>query len=54
MQQRRAIRQRELFEPTPRSPTPQLPKEVQEQLRQSLVQWLQSLGKALGKECGYE
>ena len=51
---RQAIRQRELFEPTPTSPTPQLPEEVKEQLRQSLVQWLQSLGRAIGKEDGDE
>jgi hypothetical protein len=54
MQQRRVIRQRELFEPSPKIPTVQLPKEVQEQLRQCLVQWLQSLGKALGEEYGDE
>jgi hypothetical protein len=54
MQQRRVKRQKELFEPTPAVVTLQLPKEIQEQLRQSLVQWMQSLGKGLGKEASDE
>lgn len=54
MQPRRPIRQRELFEPTVAIPRPDLPKQVQEELTRSLVQWLQTLAKVLRKERGDE
>ena len=54
MQVRRAVRQRELFEPKLESPTPRLPKQIQEELARDLVQWLQAVARALGKERGDE
>jgi hypothetical protein len=46
--------QRQLFEETRAVPAVRLPLEVQEQLRQSLVQWLQALAKMTSKEDGNE
>ena len=55
MRQRRAIRQRRLlFEQTPAVPTVRLPPEVQSQLRQALVQWMQALAKQINEEDGDE
>jgi hypothetical protein len=48
--QPRARRQRQLFEETRAVPAVQLPQEIQEQLRQALVQWMHSLAKMLRKE----
>lgn len=45
MQQPQARRQRQLFEETPNLPDLRFPQEVQEQLRQALVQWMQALAK---------
>ena len=45
-----AKRQRELFEETPALPAVRFPPELQEQLRQSLVQWMQALAKKIQKE----
>ena len=50
MQVRRAVRQRELFEPNAEHPTPRLPKQIQEELARGLVQWLQALAKSRRKE----
>ena len=54
MQVRRAVRQRDLFEPKSEQPTPGLPKQIQEELAKGLVQWLQALAKAFCKESGDE
>ena len=54
MPQPRARRQRQLFEETPAVPTVRLPLDVQVQLRQALVQWMQALAKRLHKEGGDE
>lgn len=50
MPQLRAGRQRQLFEEPPAAPAVRLPLEVQEQLRQALVQWMQALAKTIRKE----
>jgi hypothetical protein len=50
MPQPRARRQRQLFEETPAVPAVRFPLEVQEQLRQALVQWMQALAKMIRKE----
>ena len=50
MPQLRAGRQRQLFEEPPTAPAVRLPLEVQEQLRQALVQWMQALAKTIRKE----
>ena len=50
MPQPRATRQRQLFEATPAVPAARLPLEVQEQLRQALVQWMQALAKMIREE----
>ena len=50
MPQPQAKRQRQLFEETPVLPAIQFPRDVQEQLRQTLVQWMQALAKKIQKE----
>ena len=50
MPQPRARRQRQLFEEVPAVPAARLPLEVQEQLRQALVQWMQALAKMIREE----
>jgi hypothetical protein len=54
MPQSRARRQRQLFEEVPAVPAVQLPLDVQEQLRQALVQWMQALAKIIQEEAGDE
>jgi hypothetical protein len=54
MLQPRARRQRQLFEEVPAVPAVQLPLDVQEQLRQALVQWMQALAKMMHEEGGDE
>jgi hypothetical protein len=49
MPQIRVRRQRQLFEEQPAAPGC-LPPDVQEQLRQALVHWLQALAKAIREE----
>jgi len=50
MPQSQAKRQRHLFEETPAVPAVRLPLEVQEQLRQALMQWMQALAKMIREE----
>ena len=50
MQQPRARCQQELFHEPPAVPAVRLPLEVQEQLRQALVQWMQALAKMIREE----
>jgi hypothetical protein len=50
MRQQRATRQRQLFQDTPAVPAVSLPYDVREELRRALVQWMQALAKAIGKE----
>lgn len=50
MPQTRARRQRQLFEEQSAAPAACLPPAVQEQLRQSLVHWLQALAKVIREE----
>lgn len=50
MPQFRAARQRELFEDPPAAPAVRLPLEIQEQLRQPLVDWMQALAKTIRDE----
>jgi hypothetical protein len=54
MRQPRAVRQQRLFQESPAIPAVQLPQEVQQQLRQTLVQWMQALAKAINEEDGDE
>ena len=54
MPQSRARRQRQLFEEVPAVPAVRLPLDVQEQLRQALVQWMQALAKMMHEEGGDE
>jgi hypothetical protein len=55
MPQPRARRQRQLFkEEAPGVPAVRLPMNVQEQLRQALVQWMQALSKMIHEEGGDE
>jgi hypothetical protein len=54
MPQLRARRQRQLFEEHPAPPAVRFPLEVQEQLRQALVQWMQALAKLVHEEDGDE
>lgn len=54
MRQPRAMRQRRLFEESPAVPAVRLPQEVQQQLRQALVQWMQALARAINEEGGDE
>jgi len=50
MPQPRARCQRQLFEEPPVVPTVRLPLDVQQQLRQALVQWMQALAKMIREE----
>jgi len=50
MPQHQTKRQRHLFEEPPAVPAVRLPLDVQEQLRQALVQWMQALAKMIRKE----
>jgi hypothetical protein len=54
MRQPRTKRQGRLFDERPARPAVALPPEVQEQLRQALVQWMQALVKTIRKEDGDE
>jgi len=54
MPQFRATRQAQLFEEPPTVPVLRLPLEVQQQLRQALVQWMQALVKMIREEDGDE
>ena len=49
MPQSRARSQRQLFEEPLAVPAVRFPLEVQEQLRQALVQWMQALAKMIRK-----
>ena len=46
--------QQELFQEPPAVPAVRLPLDVQEQLRQALVQWMQALAKRIREEDGDE
>jgi hypothetical protein len=50
MPQSRARRQQELFQEPPAVSAVRLPLDVQEQLRQALVQWMQALARMIRKE----
>ena len=50
MQPARVRHQQDLFEEPPDVRAVRLPPEVQEQLRQALVQWMQALAKMIRKE----
>ena len=50
MQQPRARCQQGLFQEPPAVPAVRLPLDVQEQLRQALVQWMQALVKIIREE----
>jgi hypothetical protein len=55
MPQLRRKRQRQLFDEAPAVPAVvRLPLEVQDQLRQALVQWMQALAKRIHREAGDE
>jgi hypothetical protein len=54
MPQTRVRRQQQLFEEPCAAPAVRLPLEVQEQLRQALVQWMQALAKLIREEDGHE
>jgi hypothetical protein len=54
MPQPRVRRQQQLFEEPPAIPAVRLPPDVQEQLRQALVQWMQALAKMIREEDDYE
>ena len=54
MPQPRARFQRQMFEEAPAVPAVRLPLDVQEQLRQALVQLMQALAKMIQKEGGDE
>ena len=54
MPQPRARCQQELFQEPPAVPAVRLPRDVQEQLRQALVQWMQALVKMIHAEGGDE
>jgi hypothetical protein len=54
MPQPRVRRQRQMFEEAPAVPSVRLPLDVQEQLRQALVQWMRALAKMIHKENGDE
>ena len=54
MPQTRVRRQQQLFEEPPAVPAVRLPLDVQEQLRQALVQWLQAVAKRMREEAGDE
>lgn len=50
MPQPQARRQRQLFEETPTLPDVRFPRDVQQQLRQALAQWMQALAKKIQEE----
>jgi hypothetical protein len=50
MLQLRAGRQRQLFEEPAPAPAVRLPLDVQERLRQALVQWMHALAKTIREE----
>ena len=50
MPQRRARCQRQLFGEPPAVPAVRLPLDVQQQLRQALVRWMQALAKMIREE----
>ena len=50
MPQRRARCQQELFEEPPAVPAVRLPVDVQQHLRQALVQWMRALAKMIREE----
>jgi hypothetical protein len=50
MQQSRARCQQELFQEPPAAPAVRLPLDVQQQLRQALVRWMQALAKMIREE----
>jgi hypothetical protein len=50
MPQLRVRRQRQLFEEPPTDPVVRFPPNVQDQLRQALVQWMQALAKTIQQE----
>lgn len=50
MPQFRAGRQRQLFEEPPAAPAVRLPLDVQERLRQALLQWMQALARTIREE----
>ena len=50
MPQSRVRCQQQLFEEPPAVPAVRLPLDVQEQLRQALVQWMQALAKMIREE----
>jgi hypothetical protein len=54
MPQPRVRRHRLMFEEAPAVPAVRLPLNVQEQLRQTLVQWMQALAKMIHEEGGDE
>lgn len=54
MPQPRARCQRQLFEEPPEVPTVRLPPDVQKELRQALVQWMQALAKMIREEDDHE
>ena len=54
MPQPRARCQQELFEEPPAVPAIRLPPDVQQQLRQALVQWMRALAKMIREEDGHE
>ena len=54
MPQPQSRRQRQLFEETPALPAIRFPRNVQQQLRQALVQWMQALARKIQKEDDHE
>jgi len=54
MPQPRVRRQQQLFEEPPAVPDLRLPLEVQQQLRQALVQWMQALARMIREEDDHE
>jgi hypothetical protein len=54
MPQPRARCQQQLFKEPPEVPTVRLPLDVQQQLRQALVQWMQALAKMIREEGDHE
>jgi BMFP domain-containing protein YqiC len=50
MPQPRARSQQQLFEEPPPVPAVRLPLDVQKQLRQALMQWMQALAKVIREE----
>ena len=54
MPQTRVKRQQQLFEEPPAVPAARLPLDVQDQLRQALVQWMQALAKRIHREASDE